>query len=422
MSNGRPREMLVFDSAYTHAIMVERDLFDLIVGRDLDGYFDHVWTVHPVASLLLPPQAADRYGHPVLHEVSARHSMIEGKIGRFRALRFLAVLNFLFAQWDLLRRLTRLIQERDIRIVRAEDAWYNGMLALVLSRRQKRPLVIGVWGNPRETRQRTGRPIMPRLFRWVWVEEMVERFVLRRADRILVQNENNLDWVLEQGVPRERTAIFRLGNLIHEGHFVDPGQRADGSGDLRAMGADGAPVLLCVARLEEAKLPDHVVRLVRTLKDRGTRVKAICAGDGSFREAMGTLASSLGVADDVILCGNQDQAWLARVLPKVTAVVSPCTGRALVEAALAGAPIIAYDVDWQAELIETGKTGELVPLGDHSAMADAVERFLADPGHARRMGENARRRAREMMDQGTADRAQVAVYEELLATRPAAAD
>jgi glycosyltransferase involved in cell wall biosynthesis len=406
--------MLVFDSAFTHRIMVERDLFDLVLGRDLHGYFDHVWTVHPVASLLLPPQAPDRYGRTVLHEISARHSMIEGRIGRFRALAIVAVVNFLLAQWDLLRRLSRLMRERDIRVVRAEDAWYNGLLALLLARRHRLPLMIGVWGNPAEPRKRTGRPLMPRLFRWVWVEEMVERFVLRRADRVIVQNENNLEWVLAQGVPREKTAIFRLGNLIHEGHFTDPADREDGGADLAGLGLGDDPVLICVARLEETKLTDHVVRLVGTLRDRGRAVKAILAGDGSFRETMEALARSLGVSDAIVFSGNRDQSWLARVLPKVTAVVSPSTGRSLVEAALAGAPIAAYDVDWQAELIESGKTGELVPLGDHVALADAVERIIDRPEHARKIGAAARRRVLAMMDPAAADRAQIATYEQLL--------
>ena len=37
------------------------------------------------------------------------------------------------------------------------------------------------------------------------------------------------------------------------------------------------------------------------------------------------------------------------------------TGRALAEAALGGVPIVAYDIDWHSEAVETGVTGELVP-------------------------------------------------------------
>jgi glycosyltransferase involved in cell wall biosynthesis len=412
-----PLKMLVFDSAYTHAIMVERDLFELLKGRDLDGFFDHVWTVHPVASLLGPAGPASRFGAPDRHPISERHTMIEGKIARFPWLRRLPPVNFLAAQFDLLRHLSRLIRKEGIAIIRAEDPWYNGLLALLLARWHRLPLMIGVWGNPGEARIRTRKPIMPRLFGKVWIEESVERLVLRSADRVMVQNEDNRQWVLDQAVPYEKTLLFRLGNALHARHFQPPEERASPAEDLAEIGAGAEPILLCIARLEEAKLTDHVVRAVKCLKDRGICVKAVFAGDGSFRPAMEALAETLGVTGEIVLCGNRDQEWLARVAPAVAAIVSPSTGRALAEAALAGAPIVAYDVDWQRELIESGVTGELVPLGDHVGLADAVERILADPERARRLGRNVRERACEMMDPAAANRVQMAAYDSLLAER-----
>ena len=71
--------------------------------------------------------------------------------------------------------------------------------------------------------------------------------------------------------------------------------------------------------------------------------------------------------------------------------------RALTEAALAAAPVAAYDVDWQAELVVSGTTGELVPYRDWLAMAAAVRRLLSDPGRARSLGVSARERVLTMM-------------------------
>ena len=414
MSECRSREMLVFDAAYTHAIMVERDLFDLVTGRDLDGYFDHVWTVHPVASLVSPEDAPDRIGRPVRHAVSARHTILEGKIGRFRWLNFLPPLNFLLAQWDLLRQLSRLIKERRICVIRAEDPWYNGAFALLLARLHRLPLMIGVWGNPGAVRKQTGQPVLRRLFRKVWPEEVVEGYVLRRASLVMIQNEDNRRFVLSKGVPRERTDIFRIGNLIHRSHFREPSERDDGRPDLAAVGAGGRATLICISRLQDLKLVDHVVRVARILKDRGRDVTVLVVGEGPFRDELAALADDLGVSEQVRLLGNRDQSWLCRVIPRVTAVLSPLTGRALAEAALAGAPIVAYDVDWHSELIETGVTGELVPYLDYVAMAEAVERIIDRPDYAGTIGANARRRALGMMDPAAADRAQIAAYEKLL--------
>ncbi len=67
-------------------------------------------------------------------------------------------------------------------------------------------------------------------------------------------------------------------------------------------------------------------------------------------------------------------------------------------------------------MIVDGETGLLVPAGDVAALADAMQRLLADPDLRERLGEAARRRA-ELF---TADRAiprLERLYEELAATR-----
>ena len=113
---------------------------------------------------------------------------------------------------------------------------------------------------------------------------------------------------------------------------------------------------------------------------------------------MAALAEELDVVDHIVFCGNQSQEWLARVIPRASVVLSPLTGRALAEAALGGVPIVAYDIDWHGELIETGITGELVPYLQHSLMADAVERFLKDEEYGKNAGTKVRERALKLMD------------------------
>lgn len=409
--------MLVFDSAYTFRIMQERNIAVLVTGRDLGGYFDHVWTCHPVASLLEPPGSDQRYGAPTIHDLAPRHTMIEGTIGSYRWLSWLPPLNFLIAQYVLIRVLMRLVRDHGLEVIRAEDPHYNGLLALIVARLSKLPLVVGVWGNPGAVRAVTREPLTPRLFRKVWIEEIVERFVLRRADLVLAQNEDNRAFVIRAGVPREKTAIFRIGNVIHEAHLTDPEKRASGKEELRQLGIGAVPILMCISRLQSLKLVDHLILVARTLKDRGRDVAVLLVGEGPFRADLEQLARKLCVADRTFFAGNRDQQWLSRVIASVDAVISPLTGRALAEAALGGAPIAAYDIDWHSELVETGVTGELVPYLDHLALAEASERLLSDRDYARRMGLAVRARAMEILDPAATDQAQIAAYE-MLFDRP----
>jgi hypothetical protein len=144
-------------------MMIERNLSSIVCGRDLDGFFEHVWTCHPVAGLFLDDRDPARGGAPETIELAPRHTLIEGRIGAWAGLRRLFPLNLLIAQARLVRRLTRLVLERRISIVRAEDSWYNGLLAWIVARRTRCPLIIAVWGNPSAIRAKTGKPLMPRL-------------------------------------------------------------------------------------------------------------------------------------------------------------------------------------------------------------------------------------------------------------------
>ena len=86
------------------------------------------------------------------------------------------------------------------------------------------------------------------------------------------------------------------------------------------------------------------------------------------------------------------------MLPHVSVIISTLTGRALAETALSAVPIVAYDIDWHGEAIETGITGELVPYSNYLHMADAVEKILNDKEYSTMIGVNARKRMLKLMD------------------------
>ena len=414
MNDDVERTMLVFDSAYTYEMMIERKVDILATGRELSGYFSHIWSVHPVASLFKAKNLLQRYGKPDIYMLSKRQSLIEGKIGRYYHLRFFAVLNFLISQLSLVFYLIKLFGKNKISIVRAEDPYYNGILAFIFAKLFRLPLMIGVWGNPANIRQQTKKPLMPRLFRWIWVEEIIERFILRKADLVLVQNEDNRSFVLQKGVPFHKTWIFRISNVLHESHWAPPIDRSDGTKDLLEFNINANNKILCISRLEKLKHIDHVILVVKHLKDMGRNVVALLVGDGSYQKDLQLLTNQLGLSNQIIFCGNRDQEWISRVVPKVDLVLSPLTGRALGEAALGGVPVVAYDVDWHSEIVKTGVTGILVPYLDYRKMGDAVELLLSNLELSDKLGKNMRNFALKLLNPDDANQTQIEAYERFL--------
>ena len=180
-------KLLVLDTSYSFEAISNLGLEDSVTCRDLDGFFDHVWTVHSVASLFCSPSSGLRYGRPVVRKLNERHTHIEGKIGRFDNLAWFPLLNFVLAQVELIWFLMKLIKKNRILIIRTEDVWFNGILGLILSAIKKLPLVTCVWGNPDAIREHTKEPVNSRL-KWCWVEKLLERIVLKRSNITLAQN------------------------------------------------------------------------------------------------------------------------------------------------------------------------------------------------------------------------------------------
>lgn len=411
----QPRQ-LVIDTSYSLETIRDCRLEQTVFCRDLDGYFEHVWTLHPFATLVTSDAWSSRYGTPQSYTMSPRHTFIEGRFGLTRWLRHVSPLNFLLAQLWLVVWLVRLVRANSISVIRANGPLYAGLLGWLVARLCGIPVVIRVGENSDEIYKATGRPIYPRLFRTRRAEKVVERWVLSRVDLVAAANLNYLEFAVANGTPRERTTVFPYGNRVHPDHFVAPEERPDGSLDLAELGVADQPFLMYIGRLVERKHPGDVIRVLAEVRARGDDVRAVMVGDGSQREELMGLAAELGVAEHVVFCGNRPQDWLVRVTPRAGVVVSPITGAALVEAALAAAPIAAYDVDWQSELIETDVTGELVPFRDHERLADATARLLADREYAARMGRAVREKALARLDPRQLNAHERSQYE-LLAAR-----
>ena len=152
-------------------------------------------------------------------------------------------------------------------------------------------------------------------FKWLWLEKLVERIVLRYSTIVMAQNNDNIEFVLRQGVDKDKTVITVIGSLLDSEHFIAPDKRESGIADLKELGVSGEVVLMGIFRLEPVKLPDHLVRVVALLKRRGYNVKGLLVGDGSMRETLVSMSEELGVADQIVFCGNRDQGWLSRVIP-----------------------------------------------------------------------------------------------------------
>jgi glycosyltransferase involved in cell wall biosynthesis len=175
------------------------------------------------------------------------------------------------------------------------------------------------------------------------------------------------------------------------------------------------PLILAIGRLIEQK--DHATLLDAFARVRGAQPRARLAilGWGRLEAETKERARALGLADAVLLPGRvEPSAWLNRA--DVFAHTSRWEGFGIVllEAMLAGLPIVATRVSAIPEIVVDGVTGVLAEPGDAAAIAAALSALLADPQRRRELGEAGRRRAQEEFSVARMTDRTIEVYEGVL--------
>lgn len=408
------RKLLVFHSAYTFDDIQARGLEVFISARDAGEFFDSVLTVSPIASLQYPSTRHDRFGRAKYFQLDSRNTILEGKISRYDLPSLFRVVDFLFAQFSVVASLFKSGGLDSVKLVRAEDPRFNGLYGLLFSRLLRKPLVVGVWGNPTRIRNATKSPLMPKLFPTSAMEEKFEKFVLKRASIVLAQNEENMNYALALGVNPAKTRLTPLGVGIDASHFNSQSERCDVSSDIQEFGITSEKIIVCVSRLEKIKLVDHAIRACVVLNKANLSFKLVIVGDGREKSELINLAKSLGLFNNVIFAGNRSQNWLSGFLARANVAIAPLAGRALLEIGLAGCPVVAYDVDWHSEIVKSGITGTLVENLKYEELGVQALKLLSDDAMISRMGQDMKMHARDIANPKYLARVQAEIYKELV--------
>ena len=407
------RKLLYIDSSFTLSQIRARGLEHVLKVRFLDEYFDRVWSAHPVDTHPLSDPDIASVGAPVFERLGEDHVFVRGRHGRFSALASIAPLNAILALVSFVRALITLVRREKITVIRAGDPLLCGLIGLIVARRTGSKLVVRINGDHDMIRANTGTPIMPSLFRIVAIEALIERMVLSRADWVFAPSDNYSDFAVRKGTPPSRVSLIRYGNLIDTRHLSDPAKRDNIEAANMRETLDARPWMVYLGRLQKLKHAEDCYEVLRLIALKDCDAGLLMIGDGPLREAIARRAEADGLSERLLFLGNIEQEAIARILPRCRLALSPLTGRALAEVAFAALPIVAYDLDWQGELVETDVTGVLVPAGDIKAMAEAAERLLADSVLRDKLGAEARQRAFDLLEPQEQTRREIEAYASL---------
>ncbi|MBI3997411.1 MAG: glycosyltransferase family 4 protein [Armatimonadetes bacterium] len=297
-----------------------------------------------------------------------------------------------------LRRLERLLrtQRFDLVHVHSTRAGFWGRLA---ARRAAVPVVLFTahgWAFAE------GRPVPMRA-----LLAAAERMAARWTTRIICVSEYD----------RHVAHRFRVGRpdqlvVIRNGSAPGDAPPRTGHEVRRELGLPDGPILAFIGRLARQKDPLTALQALRVLPEGALLI----VGDGPWRARVEAFVRRHALERRVVVAGLRTDVRRLLAASDIFVLPSRWEGLpfAVIEAMMAGLPVVAARVGGLPELIEDGVTGLLVPPGDPPALAAALRRLIVDPALRRQMGSAGREKALREFTLERMLRETAALYDALL--------
>lgn len=251
----------------------------------------------------------------------------------------------------------------------------------------------------------------------------LERIAATCSDAELLQNPEDLPVLERLGVPRRKLHV--LGNGIDLTRFDPAAIDSDRMGPMRAeLGvAPDAVVVGAVGRLVREKGYLELFEAVRRARERCPNLRLVVVGPAEPDKADAISQAEIDHAAEagVIFLGHRDDVDQLYGVMDAYVLASHREGfpRSAMEAAAMGLPIVATDIRGCRQVVDHGRSGLLVPLGDVDRLAEALTIVAGDPTRRAAMSRAAVAKARREFDQQAQIDLTLAVYRERLAAADA---
>jgi glycosyltransferase involved in cell wall biosynthesis len=252
----------------------------------------------------------------------------------------------------------------------------QGLVAVAVGALCRTPVVITVHGS--DVFALHARP-------WRWAK----RVALRGAAAVTVNS------AATEAAVREIAPGLRTVHRVPMGVAMVPAEERP-----RVPPSAAGPLLAFAGRLVAQKGVDDLLRAVAILGAERPHVGAIVLGDGPERAHLEALAQRLRIAGRVRFLGWVEPARVASYLAAADIFVLPAKatpdggaegqGLAVIEAMLAGTPVIASRSGGLVDAVRHEQTGLLVEEAAPAQIAAAVVRLLDDPALADRLAREAK--------------------------------
>jgi len=196
------------------------------------------------------------------------------------------------------------------------------------------------------------------------------------ADAVVTVSQGAYEDLVRLGLSSERLKVIYNPVVTPE-----LGKKALESLDCSWFSQGEPPVILAVGRLEAQKdFPTLIQAFARVKQQRPARLMIL--GEGKDRPFLEALVQELDLAENVALPGFVDNpyAYMAKAAVFVLSSLYEGLPTVLIEAMAMGTPVVSTNCkSGPTEILENGRYGKLVEVGDINGMAEAIISTLEKP-------------------------------------------
>jgi len=245
-----------------------------------------------------------------------------------------------------------------------------------------------------------------------WRRQVLLRWAFRSSAATIVVSRDT-----KRHLENELGLSDTMLRVVLNGVPMRPGDRSTVRAELGV--SDDQVVLLAVGSLVPRKGHAVLIEALSTL-GIGSWTLAI-AGGGAERERLEALAEAKGLSRQVRILGHREDVPNLLAASDVFVMPSLWEGLplALLEAMLAGKPVIASRTSGIPEAVADGVDGVLTTPGDVGELASALRGVISDPARRAALGEAARARAMASFTLDAMADGYEALFRELSTTRRA---
>jgi len=209
----------------------------------------------------------------------------------------------------------------------------------------------------------------------------LERLVLKLLNHMVtmfVANSNSTrQWSIEhEGLAPEKITVIR--NSIEPAAFQPPSLQRRQSARFKLGIPMDVSVVGIVANLRQVKGIEVFLKAASIVHKRLPSSRFLVVGSGPLRQSLEYQAKELELGKCVLFLGGCKN--VPEILPAidvgVLASFSESSSNALLEYLASGLPIVSTDVGDVKEMVENGRDGFIVPVGDYNSLADRIVHIL----------------------------------------------